>query len=82
MKAWVGSCPIHATLDSGCTQSLVRADFIPPLMNHKASLVRMACLHGEAEHAECQWVQPWVMEYPGDLLVRVVPQLACDMLLG
>ncbi|KYO28763.1 hypothetical protein Y1Q_0004424 [Alligator mississippiensis] len=44
--------------------------------------MRIACLHGDTKQTECQRVLLWVMEYQGELLVGVVPQLACEVLLG
>ncbi|XP_025069399.1 uncharacterized protein LOC112551653 [Alligator sinensis] len=82
IKAWVEGRPIQATLDSGCAQSLVRADLVQPQGRRKAIPAKVACLHGEAKQIERQWIHLRVMEHQGELLVGIVPHLVCEMLLG
>ncbi|KYO45758.1 hypothetical protein Y1Q_0021408 [Alligator mississippiensis] len=48
IKAWVDGRPVQATLDSGCAQSMIRADMVCRQAGRKAPLVTVACLHGEA----------------------------------
>ncbi|KYO29867.1 hypothetical protein Y1Q_0023200 [Alligator mississippiensis] len=82
IKGWVEGCPVQATLDLGCTQSLVRANLVQPQGRRKAIPVKVACLHGEAKQIERLWIRLRVMEHQGEFLVGIVPQLAFKMLLG
>ncbi|KYO48308.1 transmembrane protein 64 isoform C [Alligator mississippiensis] len=48
----------------------------------KVPPVTVACLHGEVERVGRHWIQLRIMEHQRELLVEVVPKLACEMLTG
>lgn len=67
MMALVAGKPIQATLDTGCSQTLVRAKIVPKNAIDWCWPVRMHCIHGEAEQYERGFVNVRITNRKGKM---------------
>lgn len=82
VMAWVTGKPLQATLDTGCSQTLIQVGIVPRSAMKWCHPVRMHCIHGEAEQFERGFVGVRIANHKGKLHVRFAPQLDCQMIVG
>ncbi|KYO47445.1 hypothetical protein Y1Q_0001239 [Alligator mississippiensis] len=69
-------------LDTGCYQSLLRADLAPLEGRKEVGVINMTCILGGEMQFRCCYVPIRVMQFRGELRVGLAPALACEMILG
>lgn len=71
VMAWVRGQHVQAVLDTGCLQFLIRDDVVPQEQVKGSTPIRLTYIHGEATQYERKFVPIRLMEYQGELRIRV-----------
>lgn len=81
ITAWFGECLVRATLDTGCSQSLIQAELMPKLEVRWAKLLPVTCILGEEMQFNSCYTPIHVMEFQGELRVGLTQKLACELVI-
>lgn len=79
---WVVGKAIQATLNTGCSQTLLRAGLIPEDNIEWHRLVRMRCIHGREEQYQRGYVDMKVAKRTGKMRVGFTLELDGEMIIG
>lgn len=66
---------------TGCSQTMVQADLVPPQIGSPEAMVSI-CIHGSSYTYERRWMKLTVMGWMAKLAVGLAKTLPCLMLLG
>lgn len=82
LTPWIAGTAIQATLDTGCSQTLVRSGLVPKNIVDWCKPVRICCIHGEADQYERSYVDLRIANQKGKMSVGFAPKLDGQMIVG
>lgn len=82
VKAWTSGKSIQVILDTGCSQTLIRADLVPRESIQWSKPICMRCIRGGSNQYEWVFLQMKVANHQGCIWVGLAPDLNCAMIIG
>lgn len=79
--AWVAGRVVQATLDTGCSQTLLRAGLIPDHVVEWCKPIRLWCIHGGANQYERGYIDIKVANRKGCMKVGSAPELDREIII-
>lgn len=72
---------VPVVVDTGCTQTMLRADLVPPQAGEEEMPMSMVCIHGNTYTYQRKYLRLTVMGRMEELVVGLAETLSCLMLL-
>lgn len=82
VATWVADRTVQATLNTGCSQTLVTYGLVRENMVDWCKPVRMRCIHGEVGQYERGYVDLRIAKQRGRMRIGFVPKLDSQMIMG
>ncbi|KYO38491.1 hypothetical protein Y1Q_0015720 [Alligator mississippiensis] len=82
VEVHIGNTIIPSIIDTGCSQSMVHSDLVPPHLGSLGTPVSMVCMHGAVYTYPRRKLELLVLGQTEEILVGLTKMLPCPMLLG